>query len=263
MDRTFFIFSFALIFSIAAAYNADASSALQFRAKDFSGGTWNAVGGGKMLVSHPQTVGWGLPVKSGGVVWFSGAGAGAVVSPLEFAFDDTNLVTSVYAVVICEATTPLATLVSVPCEVLIKSDEPVDVFFTKQNDTQTARMFETEFMGLTNSVSINGVATARIVPGMKSQLVEIRFEEPCMRNEIFIGGSAATPRWQRQWRGGICELLLFDGSLTGAQANAVKRYLSAKCKLSLPTESDDAVIPILRALGIDDGGVFATVVSVK
>ena len=149
----------------------------------------------------------------------------------------------------------LATLISAPCGVLIDSDNSVDAFFAEQNDSQTARMFQTEFMGQTNSVSVNGEKSALITPGMKLQLVEIRFGVPCMRSEIFVGGSAASAHWQRQWRGAICELLFFGESLTDAQANAVRQYLSVRHKLGVPTQHDDAVAPILRALGIEDGGV--------
>ncbi|MCL1909949.1 MAG: hypothetical protein FWG05_03330 [Kiritimatiellaeota bacterium] len=214
-----------------------------------------------MCATHPVGDGWIHPSKSNGAVWFEDDGAGGVASPLEFAQDDTNLVASIYAVVFCTATTPLATLVSAPSEITIENEDFIDALFEDFIDTQKARSFETEFLGQTNSVFINGAESASIAPSANLQLVEFRFTESCKRSDIFIGGKPF--HWNRQWRGAIAECLIFGVALDDAQSNAVKRYLSVKYKMRLPTDSDDETVRILRALGIDDGGVFSTMIMVR
>jgi len=95
------------------------------------------------------------------------------------------------------------------------------------------------------------------------QLIEAEFEPPCPLNEIYVGGAPATAAWAQSWRGGVAELVLLADTPTGAQINALRRYLALKHGLAVPTESDGGIVATLKSMGVDSTGLFNSVFLVK
>ena len=238
---------------------ARAGAALQFVAAGFSAdgsaAAWRQLNGTNVLRNaNAATNGWTLAESFGGAVWFDG---GSAVSPMEFGDGACGSAAFAMAVVECWEGADFATLI----------DAPTPVRFSKtpwqSPDPAAAREFEAELAGLTNSIAVNGAARGKIRIGAERQLVEARFGEAAGLDEIFIGGSPAHFAWGRGWRGGIAELILFAGIPSEREINAARRYLAAKHKIAPPTESDSEIVALLAALGIDDFGVFNTVISVR
>jgi hypothetical protein len=164
-------------------------------------------------------------------------------------------------VVVCGETAPLATLVSAPCPLRFEAGDLAAVF--AEQDPASSRAFETPFPGWTNGVSVNGSGSAAFSPDWATQLVEVWFESPVPASRFFVGGSIVKPAWKRNWPGGIAEMILLPDAPTEAGRNAILRYLALKYSMKVPTEADGAVQATLSALGIDAGGLFSTVITVR
>jgi hypothetical protein len=111
-----------------------------------------------------------------------------------------------------------------------------------------------------SSIIINGDESTEI-PINSNFIVEFVLSSPISLNNIYIGGSPATPDWNRSWDGGIYEILLFDEELTEQQYSALYTYLSIKYKIDVDTPvcSDDSY-SILKAMNIKAGSAFTTII---
>ena len=231
------------IFAVFAFVISDArgTAALQFVAQGFSASecAWTSVRGGVALESvHPATNGWGAASVRNGAVWFDDG----VASPLQFGDSATNVVKRIFAVVVCAEAADYSTLVDAPCPVAFEASE-LDV-------EESVRIFSTNLLGHACSLSVNGEG-------------ESEFEAAVSAAQIFVGGSAVSPRWNQNWRGGIRELIFLSDVPSARETEAVRRYLALKHSMRIPTESDSGVAGVLAAMNIDDNGLFVTVVLAR
>ena len=238
---------------------ASAEPAMQFIAKDFNASAWNAVSGTATWQSvHPATNGWSLATKNGGAVWFHGASVGGGgASPLRIEDSATCFISHAFAVVYCDDAADYSTLLDAPCPVAFEK-------VTEFDDAPAPPRLLTEVMLCnTNAVAVNGEDDLVVSFKPSLQLLEARFDLPCALDEIFLGGSIVSPAWNENWRGGVSELILCHEAPTDAQRNAVRRYLSARHSLRIATQADSGIIATLAAMGIDDFGVFNSVIMVR
>ena len=131
-------------------------------------------------------------------------------SPLEFAGADTNLYNKIIVVADYNSLMPWSTLIdTIPA----LTTNPVAF----SNDVFT---FSTTNCIGSSSIIINGDESAEI-PINSNFIVEFVLSNPTSLNNIYIGGSPATPNWNRSWDGCIYELLLLNESLTEQQYSAL------------------------------------------
>ena len=209
-----------------------------------------AVDGSNAMTSvHAATNGWSLAVKDGGAIRFDSG----VSSPLGFPDSATNIIAYAFAVVECPEPSDHATLIDAPCSIR---------FVPRLFDDGATRFYESQ---LTNAVafSINGTETNGLTAATLPQLVEAAFDSPCALNDIYIGGAPATAAWAQSWGGGISELILLAQPPSEEEQNAIRRYLSIKHGLAVPTESDAGIATLLVSMGIDTGGFFNAVFLVR
>ncbi|MCL1910346.1 MAG: hypothetical protein FWG05_05365 [Kiritimatiellaeota bacterium] len=254
-----------MLLAVCLTATATAGQSHQFRSSEYSGGSWESANGSSASLRsvHQTTNGWAVAEKRGGKnggVWFD-CNAGGVPSPLGFDRSATNLIAHVFAVVIADETSSLATAISAPCAVRFVEDG--DGSFFSASGSSEERELSDSFRGMGNDVSVNARVGKMIVPGPKPQLVECVFGEPVGMNRLYFGGAPASNRWGRNWRGAFVEILCFGEALDERRANAVRRYLSVRNGMRLPTESDCETTPILKALGLNHGGAFSTILFVK
>ena len=240
--------------SVCAAIARGQVAAYQFTPVGFSAtagsATWKAAGDGGVMTSvHAATNGWSLAVKEDGMIRFSSGSA----SPFGFPDSATNTIAYAFAVVDNAAPSDLDTLFDAPCSIR---------FIPNPFGDGTAFFYESQ---LDNEVafSINGMETNGFAATTLPQLVEAVFEAPCALNEIYIGGAPATAAWMQSWGGGVSELILLAEKPSEEEMNAVRRYLSIKYGVAVPTESDAGIAALLVSMGIDTGGLFNAVFLVR
>jgi len=220
---------------------------------------WRSVKTGALLIPlHGASNGWGAatllaPYGVKGTVAFDDANSNAAPSPMAFGGDIDFPVATIFAVIKCDSPFPLSTLI----------DAPVDI----RLETMPSWAFQTEQHGNAIQYRVNGVDTPDFSPSSSFQLVEARFitetgNRPSLQG-LYLGGSAPSPLWRRNWRGEIAELLLFPFDPSPDERNAVHRYLSVKWGVPAPHWRDDSAPSILRALGIDAGAAFSTAIIVR
>ena len=271
---------FSVSLCLCVFYNAPArgADALQFVPQGFSASSsaaaecaWRSVRGDATWQSaHLATNGWGAAVARGGAVWFDGGSNGstgragsAVASPLQFADSATNamrVARRIFAVVVCAEAADFSTLIDAPCPVAF---EAAALDAAESGVAESVRFFSTNLAGHASSLSVNGEAESEFALGMSSQLVEAEFDAAAPMSRIFIGGSAAVPAWNQNWRGGIRELIFLPEIPSEREAHAVRRYLALKHSMRIPTEADGGVAGVLAAMGIDDHGLFSTVILAR
>ena len=229
------------------------ATSLQYRSNNFvsetDSATWPSVDGSLSLTSvHAPTNDWSLAIKEGGSVFFDNG----VSSPLGFPDSATN--TTVYVLAVVENVIPsdLATLIDAPCSIRFLPNPFNDDWFLSESQ-------------LTNAVNlfIDGIDTNSFSYSALPQLIEVSFDTPCSLNELYIGGSPATPSWNQNWTGGLSELILLAEHPTDRQRNALCRYLSLKYGLNLKTAPDVSIASVLTTLGINAGGTFNSVFLVR
>ena len=170
-------------------------------------------------------------------------------SPLEFVGADTNLYNKIIVVADCNSLMPWSTLIdSSPA----LAANPVD--FSNEAFTFSA----TNSVGSSCTI-INGHEGIEI-PTNSSFIVEFVLSNPTSLNNIYIGGSPATPYWNRSWDGCIYELLLLNESLTEQQYSALYTYLSLKYKIEVSVPVCVDSYGILKELGVKAGSVFTTII---
>ncbi len=231
-----------------AAYAAEVS---QFRAEDFGAG-WRATRGGAALRAvHPATNGWDAAFADRGGVSF--AGTNGVASPLEFNPATTGAVSRVLIVADCAEARPWSALL----------DAPVGAAFAP-------RAFEWEIVRFATSnclgavaVSVDGVAGAAMPTNGTPHLVEVAFPEPVAASELYLGGHPATPAWDRAWRGHVFEALFCFGEPSAADADMLRAYLSLRWRLGLSFAHPPDIAVRLRALGVDSGALYTTLLILR
>jgi len=233
---------------------------LQFRAEGLIEATWKSVKGmTEMHSTHEDGEYWTLSEKLGNVVWYGYDGNGRIKSPHEFPNTDSNKVSYIMAIVYVDATAPLMTLVSAPTP-LRTEPETTSVF--RGTDMQAERNIALSFRGMTNTVHVNGVETAKIKPGTAPVIVECLFDtnKTVLRREIFIGGSAA---FIRPWLGGVKELILLAEPPDERETNALRRYAALRHNIPVKTQADGGVESVLSNMGINSAGLFNTIVLIR
>ena len=229
------------------------ATSLQYRSNNFvsetDSATWPSVDGSLSLTSvHAATNGWVLPEKDGRAIFFGNS----VTSPLGFPDSATNTTAYVLAVVENVIPSDLATLIDAPCSIRFLPNPFNDDWFLSESQ-------------LTNAVNllIDGIDTNSFSSADSPRLIEASLDVPCRLNELYIGGTPATPSWNQNWSGGISELILLAEHPTDRQRNALCRYLSLKYGLNLKTASDVSIASVLTTLGINAGGTFNSVLLVR
>ena len=227
---------------------------LQFTSKGFTETletvVWSAQKGKADLTCvHVATNGWSLATQLDEAVFFDNG----VSSPLGFSDDATNTIAYAFAVVTCTVSVDHATLIDAPCSIRLipRHFNDTEAFFYESQLTNTV------------SLSINATETNLFTMAVTPQLVEAAFDSPVPLNEIYVGGTPATAAWAQNWSGGVRELILLADNPTDDELTAVRRYLSLKHSLAIPTESDGAIVSTLNAMGIDSDGLFNTIFLVR
>ena len=253
MKRLTTLFLSRLALLLVCSSSLAGQTSLQYRSNNFvsetDSATWPSVDGSLSLTAvHAATNGWVLPEKYGRAVFFGNS----VASPLGFPDSATN--TTAYVLAVVENVTPsdLATLIDAPCSIRFLPNPFNDDWFLSESQ-------------LTNAVNlfIDGIDTNSFSSAASPQLIEVSFDTPCSLNELYIGGTPATPAWNQNWSGGISELILLTEPPTDRQRNALCRYLSLKYGLNLKTAPDVSIASVLTTLGINAGGTFNSVLLVR
>ena len=238
----------------------------QFRAAEFTnangGASWPCANDPSVALSntHPGTNGWTQAAKSQGIVRFGEPGSLAA-SPLELDAAYTGVVKQAYIVLVCDASTPLATILSAPAPARFVVGE--DSWF-ETPDTAAARALSESLLGINSEISVNAKPTNLLKPKSAPQLVRVVFEDgdtPLSR--VFFGGAAGSARWERAFAGGFLEILTFSGDLDENQTACLLKYLSVKYKLGFPSHAVSDPAQTLRKLGVKHDGVFATLAIVR
>lgn len=206
--------------------------------------SWRSVNSPTILSPvHENSSLWSQPRLETRKICFNDA------SPLELTSADTNLYNKIIVVADCNSLMPWSTLIdTIPALVA----NPVAF----SNEVFT---FSTTNCIGSSSIIINGDESAEI-PINSNFIVEFVLSSPTNINNIFIGGSPATPYWNRSWDGCIYELLLLNESLTEQQYSALYTYLSIKYKIEVSVPECANSYEILNDLGIKAGSVFTTII---
>jgi hypothetical protein len=244
---------------------------------------WRPVRGAPAMAPlHGESNGWGratwraVTIDRGGVpspfppytpdppplrfhaVSFNGDGpsGGGVPSPMAFGEGSDMPAAVIYAVVRSEDPAGYATLI----------DAPVDARLERR-PAGTPYLWQTEQQGNAAGYSVNGAEGAGFSPSSAFQLVAVRFgaetdEHPSLHG-LFLGGAVPSPRWGRNWRGEVGEVLVFPSEPTPEEENAVRHYAAVKWGVSVPHAASSDTPRILRALGISDSSLFGTGIIVR
>ena len=230
---------------------ASAAEVAQFRAEDF-GAEWRATRGGEELTAvHPATNGWSAAFAARGGVSFSATNG--VASPLAFDIATTGAVARALIVADCTESRPWSALLDAPSGAML-----------------APRMFAWEIVRFASSnclgvvaVSVDGVAGAAMPTNGTPHLVEVAFPEPVAASELYLGGHPATPAWNRSWQGRVFEALFCFGETSETDADALRSYLSLRWALGLAFPSAPDIAARLRALGVDPGSLYATILILR
>ena len=237
------------LFLLCAA--AHAAEVAQFRAEDF-GATWRAARGGASLVAvHPATNGWAAAFAEGGGVSF--AVADGVASPLWFDPATTGAVARVLFVADCAEARPWSVLLDAPTSAALAP---------RAFEWEAVRFAESNCLG-TVAVSVDGVAGAAMPVDSAPHLVEVAFPAPVAASELYLGGHPATPAWDRSWRGRVFEALFCFGEPPEESAEALRSYLSLRWSLDLDFDPPPGIAARLRALGVDTGTLYSTILILR
>ena len=237
-----------LLILCAAAHAAEVA---QFRAEDF-GAEWRAArGGAALLAVHPATNGWAAAFADHGGVSF--VATNGVASPFKFDPAPTGAVARVLIVADCTEARPWSALLDAPVGAAL---EP------RAFDWNVVRFATSNCLGAV-SVSVDGVAGAAMPTNETPHLVEVAFPEPVAADELYLGGHPATPAWNRAWQGRVFEALFCFGDPSATDADVLRAYLSLRWALGLSFPSAPDIAARLRALGVDSGSLYATILILR
>ena len=238
-----------LLLLLSAA--AHATEVAQFRAEDF-GVTWGATRGDATLSAvHPATNGWGTAFADHGGLSF--AETNGVASPFAFDPDTTGAVARVLLVADCTEARAWSALLDAPSGAMLapRSFAWEAVCFAESNRLGAV------------AVSVDGVAGAAMPTNGTLHLVEIAFVEPVAASELYLGGHPATPAWNRSWRGRVFETLFCFGEPSATDTDALRSYLSLRWRLGLDFDSPPDIAARLRALGVNPGALYSTILILR
>jgi hypothetical protein len=237
-----------LLFLCAAAGAAEVA---QFRAEDFDA-EWRAARGRAALSAvHPATNGWAAAFADRGGVSF--AATNGVSSPLEFDLATTGMVARALIVADCTEARAWSALLDAPSGAMLAP---------RAFPWEIVRFATSNCLGAV-SVSVDGIAGAAMPTDGTPHLVEVAFPEPVAASELYLGGHPATPAWNRSWRGRVFEALFCFGEPSETDADALRSYLSLRWTLGLSFPSTPDIAARLRALGVDPGSLYATILILR
>ena len=230
---------------------AQAAEVAQFRAEDF-GVEWRATRGGATLSAvHPATNGWTAAFADRGGVSF--AGTNGVASPMEFNNAPTGAVARVLIVADCTEVRPWSALLGAPVRA---------AFAPRAFDWDVVQFATSNCLGGVE-VSVDGIGGAAMPTNGTPHLIEIAFPESVAADELYLGGHPATPAWNRAWQGRVFEALFCFGEPSATDADALRAYLSLRWALGLSFPSAPDIAARLRALGVDPGSLYATILILR
>jgi len=230
---------------------APAAEVAQFCAEDF-GAEWRAARGGASLVAvHPATNGWTASFADRGGVSF--AATNGVASPLAFDIGTTGSVARVLLVADCTEAQPWSALLDAPSGAMLAP---------RAFAWDAVRFASSNCLGAV-AVSVDGLSDAAMPVDGAPHLVEISFPEPVPAPGLYLGGHPATPAWNRSWQGRVFETLFCFGEPSEKDADALRSYLSLRWRLGLDFDPPLDIAARLRALGVDSGSLYATILILR
>ncbi len=241
-----------------AAAGAMAWEALQFdatasRGVSQTGGVvtvWASTRGGVVASPcHEAGNGWGVP-RYGAGAGIDFAAASGVASPLSFDLTETELVSRAFIVADCTVPAAYGTMLDAPCPLRLAP-----------SDGDGAGLFATSSVLSTIALSIDFAASTAFSRG--THLYEIELSEPCPLNELHIGGSPATPKWNRSWRGSVLEVVFTSPSATAEDADAIRSYLSKRWGIGRYRSGAAEELAVLKHLGIRTGNVYGSMMFLR
>ena len=116
-------------------------------------------------------------------------------------------------------------------------------------------------MGSENETSVNN-GEAFLVADSKTKLVVCRWDAPVALSRMFIGGHAGNFRLHRNFAASINEIILCD-EITENDDLCIRRYIAAAYGVRNISVPVDNPAETLRKLGINDYGVFNSVILVR
>ena len=226
----------------------------QYEGAGVSSNAWVAAReGGTLTALHGASNGWSFAeVRHIGARRAAGFEEGA--SAFAFPPGATNRVAALYAVVRSETPEAMATLIEAPKNVCVRLEA---------SPLRPLR-WQPEQLGYRADHRVNGIETGRFEASANFQLVEAHFETWPVMRELYVGNAAASPLWQRHWRGEIGELLFFTRAPTEPEQQAVYHYLRLKWGVPLAYDTRGTnVAATLDGLGIRRGALFGSLFLVR
>lgn len=164
----------------------------------------------------------------------------------------TGGVSYAFAVVRCEAPADPATLFDAPCSARLEpAPWPGDPW-----------AFSAAQLAETAAYAVNGTATNAFAGSAGFQLVEVFWTAPAPLEALYVGGSPASPLWDRTWKGELAELVLLAAPPAPAERAALWSYAALKWGAPAPSGAT-GVRQTLDALGVSTGSLFASLVLVR
>ena len=237
----------------ALAFNAlqfDASISRSVSRTDGCLVAWVSTRGGVIASPcHTNGGGWAAPqYDSRGIVGFSSATGTA--SPISFPLTETGLVSRAFIVADGYAATYCSTLLDAPCPLrLMQPEEDGAVHFVTSSVLSSV------------ALSIDFEASTEFSTG--PHLYEMELAAPSPLCDLYIGGSPATPAWNRNWNGTVREAILVSPSATAADAAAIRAYLSKRHGIGRYRSGVQDERATLHALGIKTGGVYGSMLIMR
>lgn len=162
----------------------------------------------------------------------------------------TGLVARAFIVADGTGAATYQTLLGAPCPLRLMNPE-----------VDGAVHFATSSVLSTAGLSIDFAPSTTFMPGL--HLYEMELAEPCPLCDLFIGGSPATPAWNRNWNGTIRETIFVSPSATATDAAAICSFLSKKWEIGKFRSGMDDEPAMLRALGIRTGGICRSMMIMR
>lgn len=211
---------------------------------------WHSANGNATAVlCHEPVNGWSAPSPAQDAISFDSPDGS--VSPLSFDETMTAAVARVFAVADCTRFSDNATLIDAPC--------PIRLAPSPFAETPASLVTSNALGSL--SISVDASATNILASGL--HLVEAEFPAQIMLCDLSIGGSPATPAWQRGWCGSVREIILTDGAESENECAAIRSYLAKKWGLAPCPSGVENENAILRALGIRTGMVYGSLLIMR